>query len=250
MAAWCKALAACRLQTRPVTAAGLDTLIVTGGGATQTIARLPELADFACAASAMLRRIAGIGTGTFVLAEAGLLDGRHAALDRGFSERFLRAYPAVRGSSGRIFVNDRGIWTASDSAAGMELCLGLIEEDFGPEVCRAIAPGLPAPSGKSQYVAPEDLSPAEAADHSRAEAALHQVQEGREPFEAIARAAGFKDAEEMRRGFLRFFGQPPQALRRAARLARKAKDRRKIAWPPAEKDRIDPAPRLGHPQSY
>jgi transcriptional regulator GlxA family with amidase domain len=125
----------------------------------------------------------------------------------------------------------------------MELCVALIEEDFGAQIGRAIAPCLPVRPGKSQYVAPEDLSPAEAEERSRAEAALQRVREGREPFEAIARGTGFKDAEEMRRGFLRFFGQPPQALRRAARVARKAQDRRKIAWPPAENSWDHPANR-------
>jgi transcriptional regulator GlxA family with amidase domain len=212
------------VMTRPVTADGLDTLLVVGG---ETIPRLPELADFVRAASAILRRIAGIGAGVLVMAEAGLLNGRRAAIGAQYASQLARAYPAIRFNGGRTFINDGNLWSASGAASGVEMCLALIEQDWGPEICRAIAPCLPGIPGKSQYAPPpaETLSPAKSERRARAEIARRQVQNGRDSFTTIAHAAGFKDAEEMRRQFLRFFGQPPQVLRRTARMIQKTRDR-------------------------
>jgi transcriptional regulator GlxA family with amidase domain len=214
------------VATRPVTADGLDTLMVVGGVA-PAIPRLPELADFVCAASAMLRRIAGIGTGVFVLAQAGLLNGRHAAVGSEFSSQFTDAHPAVRANPRRGFIHDHGLWTAANAASAITVSLALIEEDWGPQVRHQIAPLLSA-----NFVEPQDIAVFSGQEDSaaaesllRAESARREVQGGREPFETIARRAGFGNAENMRRAFIRLFGQPPQALRRAARLA---KSRRKI----------------------
>jgi transcriptional regulator GlxA family with amidase domain len=63
------------------------------------------------------------------------------------------------------------------------------------------------------------VTPAKAVERLRLEAARLRVEGGRQPIDQVAEAAGFGDAERMRRAFLRAFGQPPQALRRAARGA-------------------------------
>jgi transcriptional regulator GlxA family with amidase domain len=59
-------------------------------------------------------------------------------------------------------------------------------------------------------------TPARAVERLRAEVALSRVQEGTESIEMIARSVGFGDKERMRRAFLRIYGQPPRALRRAS----------------------------------
>ncbi len=214
------------MASRPVTADGLDTLIIVDGA---PIPLLAELADYACAAAALVRRIAGIGAGAFVLAEAGLLNGKRAAIAPQQSEVFARTYPKVRLDRSRTFVNDHGVWTASGAAPAIELCLGLIEEDWGAEVCRAIAPSLPVDKAKSRYAAPagRQMGIAEAVERRKSEIARRQIEEGSRSFAAIAQAAGFKHAEDMRRNFLRLFGQPPQILRRAARQGRRITQRHK-----------------------
>ena len=63
------------------------------------------------------------------------------------------------------------------------------------------------------------VTPARAVERLRVEAARERVEGGRAPIEAIAAETGFGDPERMRRAFLRAYGQPPQALRRAARRA-------------------------------
>jgi transcriptional regulator GlxA family with amidase domain len=67
------------------------------------------------------------------------------------------------------------------------------------------------------FVAETGVTPAKAVERLRAEAARARIEESREPLEQVARGVGFSDTERMRRAFLRLFGHPPQALRRAAR---------------------------------
>ena len=61
------------------------------------------------------------------------------------------------------------------------------------------------------------MTPAKAVERLRLEAARERVESGSEPIDQIAARTGFGDPERMRRAFLRAFGQPPQALRRAAK---------------------------------
>ncbi len=70
------------------------------------------------------------------------------------------------------------------------------------------------------FLAETGLSPAKAVDRLRAELARDRIEDGKEPLDAIACAVGFGDAERMRQSFIRSFGQPPQAVRRVARLNR------------------------------
>ena len=67
------------------------------------------------------------------------------------------------------------------------------------------------------FTAETGVTPAKAVERLRLEAARVRVEAGHEPIDRVAEAAGFGDAERMRRAFLRAFGHPPQALRRAAR---------------------------------
>ena len=69
------------------------------------------------------------------------------------------------------------------------------------------------------FVAETGVTPAKAVERLRLEAARARVEGAVAPLDAIAREAGFGDPERMRRAFIRAFGQPPQALRRAARAA-------------------------------
>jgi transcriptional regulator GlxA family with amidase domain len=73
------------------------------------------------------------------------------------------------------------------------------------------------------FVEATGMTPAKAIERLRAEAARPRVEDGRETIEAIARSVGFADPERMRQGFIRVFGYPPRAIRRAARTAETAK---------------------------
>jgi transcriptional regulator GlxA family with amidase domain len=133
----------------------VDTLIVGGGMRFDDVidgSRLPaEVARIAAGA----RRTCGVCTGAFVLAAAGLLDGRTATTHWAFCELLGRRHPGVRVEPDRIFVRDGAVATSAGLTAGMDLALALVEEDHGGEVARTVAHWtvmfLQRPGGQSQF---------------------------------------------------------------------------------------------------
>lgn len=114
-----------------------DTLIVAGDNE----CRLPaaSLLEYLRNAPTQTRRIASICTGAFVLAEAGLLEGKHATTHWFHASNFKKRYPNVLLNEDRIFVIDGQIWTSAGMTAGVDLALGIIEKDIGQELARNIA---------------------------------------------------------------------------------------------------------------
>jgi len=139
-------------HVRPVT---VDTLIVGGGMRIAEVVDDPRLAAGLQRVSGSARRTCSVCTGAFLLAHAGLLDGRSATTHWAFCGELARRHPSVRVEPDRIFVRDRGVMTSAGSTAGMDLTLALIEEDHGPEVARAVARWtvmfLQRPGGQSQF---------------------------------------------------------------------------------------------------
>jgi len=117
-----------------------DTIIVGGGLEPQSAS--PELQERLRSASTYARRLASICTGAFVLAEAGFLDGRRATTHWLFAQQMADAFPSVRVESDRIFISDGPIWTSAGMSAGIDLALGMIEEDLGRETAREVAKKL------------------------------------------------------------------------------------------------------------
>ncbi len=258
------------LNALPLEAAReLDTLVVAGGDGSRVAALSPTLKTFIIDQTARARRVASICSGAYLLAEAGLLDGRKATTHWSRGPHFARRYPKVRLEPDRIFIRDGAIWTSAGITAGIDLALALIAEDLGETIARRTAEQMVVyrrrPGGQSQFSAllqmersdgrfgslltwarehlhealsverladqaamsprhfarcfavETGLTPARAIARLRVEAARERVEAGVEPVEQIAISAGFGDPERMRRAFIQAFGQPPQALRRAAR---------------------------------
>jgi transcriptional regulator GlxA family with amidase domain len=88
------------------------------------------------------RRWGSICAGSFVLAEAGLLDGRKATTHWGLGTELARRYPKVRVDSSQIFSRDRNVYTSAGVTAGMDLALAMVEEDFGHRFALEIARDL------------------------------------------------------------------------------------------------------------
>jgi transcriptional regulator GlxA family with amidase domain len=256
------------LDTEAFTDVPFDTLVV--GGSTFLEPSTPGLIAFMQDAPKRYRRIAAVCTGAFVLAEAGLLNGRHATTHWLHARDLQRQYPDVKMDEDRIFINDGSIWTSAGMTAGIDLGLALIENDLGPELAKAVARKLVIyhrrGGGQSQFSALLELSPksdrirtalayarenlhkpltvpdlaeaahlsprqfsrafhaetgqspAKAIENLRVEAARNLMEQSRHPIDGVARQTGFSDRDHMRRAFLRAFGQPPQVLRRNARL--------------------------------
>ncbi|PQV43559.1 GlxA family transcriptional regulator [Paraburkholderia sp. BL21I4N1] len=253
--------------SRPFGDPGYDTVVVTG--AMEIAPSSPGMLTFLNDALAASRRTTSICTGAFVLAEAGILDGRHATTHWAYSDELQRRFPGARVDDDRIFIVDGSVWTSAGMTACIDLCLALVENDLGTAVSRAIAKKLVVyhrrTGGQSQFSAMLDLepksdriqsalsyaknhlrepltveqladvahlsprqfsrafrdetrqSPAKAIEALRVEAARAMLEAGRHSMEAVAVDTGFVDTERMRRAFLRAYGQPPQAIKRAAR---------------------------------
>ncbi|MBK3604331.1 GlxA family transcriptional regulator [Streptomyces sp. MBT98] len=122
------------------------------------------------------RRVASVCAGAFVLAEAGLLDGRRAATHWRLAGELAAAYPAVRVESDPLFVRDGHVITSAGITAGMDLALSLVEEDHGAgtarDTARELVVFMARPGGQSQFSA--RLRPREA-EHPAVRAAMDAV---------------------------------------------------------------------------
>jgi transcriptional regulator GlxA family with amidase domain len=133
VAASCGVEVATRLLDDPV----LDTLILAGSlGVPAPSADLIRLVSKAAAAS---RRTASICTGAFILAAAGLLDGRRATTHWAHARELQRRFPAIKVEEDRIFTADSNIWTSAGMTACIDLSLALVEADLGFELSKAVA---------------------------------------------------------------------------------------------------------------
>src|SRR4030088_2874623 len=84
-------------------------------------------------------RVASVSSGAYILAEAGLLDGRRATTHWQRTRHFLSAYPKVKLEPDRIFVRDGNIWSSAGISAGIDLALAMVTEDFGEEIAQQTA---------------------------------------------------------------------------------------------------------------
>lgn len=134
-----------------------DTVVVSGG---DDLPRLPipaELVDVVRQFQGRTRRLVSICTGSFVLAAAGVLDGRRATTHWRHAGLLARAHPCVEVRPDAIFVEDDGVYTSAGVSAGMDLALTLVEQDHGPALARSVARSLvmfmQRPGGQSQFSA-------------------------------------------------------------------------------------------------
>ncbi len=257
------------IQTEAFGEPTFDTVIFGGGMVSFTAT--PGLVDFVIKARESSRRVASICTGVFILAQAGILDGRRATTHWLATSELKERYPKIKLEPDRIFTIDGPVWTSAGMSAGIDLALEMVEKDFGRDLARSVAKKLVLShrraGGQLQHselldmdarsdrvqssldfarrnlkktLTVDDLaeaanlsrrqfsrvfrsetgqSPAKAIEHLRVEAARLMLEQSRHSIEVIAAENGFVDGERMRRAFLRICGQPPQVVRRNARMA-------------------------------
>ncbi|WP_027173200.1 GlxA family transcriptional regulator [Methylobacterium sp. 10] len=149
-----------RIETVPLTLAP-DTLMVVGELVPRPLT--PALRGYIAEAGRTSRRVAGLCTGAFALAEAGLLDGRTATTHWAHARDLQERFPLIRVDDDRIFVGDGHIWTSAGMSAAIDLTLALIEDDHGVDLSRMIARKLVVyhrrPGGQSQFSALLELEP-------------------------------------------------------------------------------------------
>lgn len=246
----------------------IDTLIVVGGDGTREAMADGELIAAIRRLAARARRVASVCSGAYLLAQAGLLEGKRATTHWRRAPDLARRFPNVRVEADCIYIKQQNTWTSAGVSAGIDLALAMIAEDLGEDLAANVAREMVVyakrPGGQAQhsalidldsprfaklnawmrehldqdlsvdrlaaqaamsprnfaraYVAETGVTPAKAAERLRVEAARAALERGGSVQE-IARRTGFGDTERMRRAFLRLYGTPPAALRRASRCA-------------------------------
>lgn len=146
------------IDSRPFSLADrFDTLLLSGGEGARGPAICAATLDFVRAVGTASRRVASVCSGAYILAEAGLLEGRRATTHWNRTDHFRRAYPNVKLDADRIFVRDGPVWTSAGITAGIDLALALIGEDLGEDIARRTAQQLVVyhrrPGGQSQFSA-------------------------------------------------------------------------------------------------
>ena len=139
-----------------------DTLLVAGSS-DMGFEATPALTAFLKNAVPASRRVGSICTGAFLLAEAGLLDGRRATTHWHFARELQRRFPRVKVEEDRIYIVDGNIWTSAGMTACIDLALAQIEADLGADISRKVSRKLVIyhrrSGGQSQFSALSELEP-------------------------------------------------------------------------------------------
>lgn len=153
-----------RVTTRPLgTRSRADTWMVAGVIDPLASPASQELLAFLRRVAPKARRIAGICTGGFVLAEAGLLDRRRATTHWAYAEQMQQRHPDIQVEADRIFILDGPFWTSAGMTAAIDMALGMVEKDLGPDIARSVAHRLVMhhrrAGGQSQHSEMLELAP-------------------------------------------------------------------------------------------
>ena len=136
----------------------IDTLIVPGGSKDDEFHSPPAMVRWIARRAPRMRRVCSVCTGAFLLAAAGLLDGRKVATHWDWIGRLKAQNPTILVDADKIFIHDGSIWTSAGVTAGIDLTLALIEEDFGHGVAigtaRQLVVFMKRPGGQSQFSVP------------------------------------------------------------------------------------------------
>ena len=171
-----------------------DVLIIPGGPAWERVIKDDALLEVIRQLTAKTRCTASVCTGAFLLAAAGLLDGRRAATHWRHAGQLALRFPAVRVEPDAIFVQDGPMMTSAGVSAGIDLSLAVVERHYGATVARAVARDMVVfmqrPGGQSQFSARSQ------AVHTRHELLRHVLDAvvedpaGNHALPAMARRAG------------------------------------------------------------
>lgn len=169
-------------------------------------------------------RVASICSGVFVLAAAGLLDGRRATTHWRYAEKLAAMYPAITVESDLLYIDNGSVLTSAGSAAGMDLGLHIIRQDFDTEHANTVARRLVVPAqrdgGQRQFV----TAPVPKARGGRIAPLLDSIRQRLNedwPIARMAQVSGLSDRTLARR-FREATGETPQGWLTATRVARAA----------------------------
>lgn len=135
----------------------IDTLVMVGGEGAREAATDAGFVAGVARLARRSRRVTSVCTGAYVLAAAGLLEGRRATTHWAWCDDFAKKYPNVIVDADPIFVRDGNVWTSAGVTAGMDLALALVDDDLGRDVAlmtaRQLVLFVQRPGGQSQFSA-------------------------------------------------------------------------------------------------
>jgi transcriptional regulator GlxA family with amidase domain len=170
-----------------------DTVILPGGNGSRAAAAEPVLIEWIRAAAARSRRVATVCSGTFLAAEAGLLDGRRVTTHWARAAELAGAYPGVTVDPDPIYLHDGKIWSSAGVTAGIDLSLALVEEDCGVAVAQTVARWLVMflhrPGGQTQFASPVWVPRAERSTIRAVQNLIETAPDGDHRLPALAAAA-------------------------------------------------------------
>ena len=133
----------------------IDTLLVAGGTGAESVTRDEAFLSWLRKTAQQVRRISSICTGAFLLAAAGLLDGKRVATHWKYAAELAKRFPHTRVDPDPIYIRDGNTYTSAGVTAGMDLTLAMVEEDLGSPIALSVARELVLylrrPGGQSQF---------------------------------------------------------------------------------------------------
>lgn len=156
------------LDSDPLLALGnadIDTLLVVGGDGVFSAMRDPDLLEWLGTHARWSRRLGCTCMGAFLLAEAGLLDGRRVTTHWRWADALQERFPAIEVNPDAIYIDDDGVWSSAGVSAGIDLALAMVQADLGHptalEVARRLVVPLKRAGGQSQFSSALELQSAD-----------------------------------------------------------------------------------------
>jgi transcriptional regulator GlxA family with amidase domain len=133
----------------------IDTLIVPGAQDLDGALKDAALIEWVATHAPRARRICSVCTGAFVLAAAGLLNGKRVVTHWVAAEALAAQFPNLKVEPDAIFVRDDPVWSSAGVSAGIDLALALVQEDCGRQIAMSVARQLVVymkrPGGQTQF---------------------------------------------------------------------------------------------------
>jgi transcriptional regulator GlxA family with amidase domain len=180
-------------EALPDASTAIDTLLLPGGDGVHDARGDASLVEWIAATAPRCRRVATVCTGTFLAAQAGLLDGRTVTTHWARAKRLQAEFPALTVDPDPIYVHDGHVWTSAGVTAGIDLALAMVEADLGAEVAQTVARWLVMflhrPGGQTQFATPVWVPRAERSTVRAVQALVEAAPGGDHRLPAMAAAA-------------------------------------------------------------
>lgn len=190
----------------------IDTLVLPGGSGSREAATDHELMSWIREAARRSRRVVTVCSGTFIAAEAGLIDTKRVTTHWARAAELQEAYPKVRVDADQIYIRDGRVWSSAGVTAGIDLALALVEDDLGVAVAQTVARWLVMflhrPGGQTQFASPVWVPRAERSTIRAVQALIESAPDGDHRLPALASAAAMS-VRHFARVFTKEVGETP-----------------------------------------